>query len=375
MPGKKARGPTLRAATAKTDALREAGRGLLEKLEDQVQSLTKMADENLEQGLLGHYAEAMKMRSSAEQTLKELKRKLGLPVEGPPTDEPKDATPRLEEVNAEPAAQSEQRAPREPSLQPEPAPEQSGKPPAGSEKGATSQCALTPGGAKTSPLMPRYTWLPAEGDGCVLEILGPCSASSGSDASAAEVPDVDISDGAVRCRWEKSGWQLTLPVGFRVDQARCSVVRRPQVAWSSIWRSRQRRLRPSTSAQRSPAEALAGTMGFSLQLKQTQCGPGCWNSGRAVSYSRGRWRAASGRRSGQTATSSWRRATPSSQLSPGDWIASSSAWRRRFPSSRAFGSCAVGPWLLSTPAPGRATRHTSTAWRATTGGRSRASCT
>ncbi|CAE7550152.1 Egln3, partial [Symbiodinium sp. KB8] len=36
----------------------------------------------------------------------------------------------------------------------------------------------------------------------------------------------DISDGAVRCSWQTAGWQLTLAVGFRVDQARCKVVRR-----------------------------------------------------------------------------------------------------------------------------------------------------
>ena len=86
----------MQAATAKTEAMRDAALPLLRQLEEQVAKLTRMADENLEQGMwgflgrkkgplvrLGHYAEAKKMRDSAAGTLEELRKKLKLPEERP----------------------------------------------------------------------------------------------------------------------------------------------------------------------------------------------------------------------------------------------------------------------------------------------------
>ncbi|CAE8647959.1 unnamed protein product, partial [Polarella glacialis] len=61
-----------------TPEMHSKGAELIKMLEEQVQKLSEMADENLEQGFLGQHAESVAMRDSAMATLKSLKGQLGI---------------------------------------------------------------------------------------------------------------------------------------------------------------------------------------------------------------------------------------------------------------------------------------------------------
>lgn len=190
MTNRKAPKQAMQALSAKTDAVRANAMDLLKQLEDQVEKLNQMAEENLEQGMLGHYAEAIKMRDSAKETLQGLRQKLGLGVTGSPgeTQRAKPENPKVDSVVPKPK-------------------ENPTNPENSMEIVAEVKVAL--------PAEPCYRWI-LEGAG--LEIEDPCDAE--------EVPEVELADAAVRCSWPSSGWLLRLPVAFPMDLERCKVIRR-----------------------------------------------------------------------------------------------------------------------------------------------------
>eukprot|EP00411_Alexandrium_monilatum_P081718 CAMPEP_0175622446 /NCGR_PEP_ID=MMETSP0096-20121207/68932_1 /TAXON_ID=311494 /ORGANISM="Alexandrium monilatum, Strain CCMP3105" /LENGTH=88 /DNA_ID=CAMNT_0016927701 /DNA_START=55 /DNA_END=318 /DNA_ORIENTATION=+ len=58
---------------------RASGLEVLARFEEQVQSLSALAEQYLEQGLLGHHCEAVQMRDRAVETLRDTREKFGLP--------------------------------------------------------------------------------------------------------------------------------------------------------------------------------------------------------------------------------------------------------------------------------------------------------
>eukprot|EP00927_Polykrikos_kofoidii_P078003 TRINITY_DN74883_c0_g1_i1.p1 TRINITY_DN74883_c0_g1~~TRINITY_DN74883_c0_g1_i1.p1 ORF type:complete len:590 (-),score=83.32 TRINITY_DN74883_c0_g1_i1:47-1816(-) len=74
------------AVNEKVDKLKDAGRELLESLQQQADGLDQMAEEYLEQGLLGQHCDALQMRERVNKSLTQLRANLGLPVvENPPS--------------------------------------------------------------------------------------------------------------------------------------------------------------------------------------------------------------------------------------------------------------------------------------------------
>eukprot|EP00434_Breviolum_minutum_P028606 symbB.v1.2.025310.t1/scaffold2450.1/size78879/6 len=195
-------GKAMQALSAKTDAVRANAADLLQQLEDQVQKLNRMAEENLEQGMLGHYAEAIKMRDSAKETLEGLRQKLGLGVSVAPK-ETKLKTTEAKELKEEQEAKQAKAAQKTSGTQ-----EAEGKQ-AGTRLAHESKAGhvvSTDAKSNTSEeKAPCYRWDPRDTD---------------------EVPDVELSDSAVRCSWPNSGWLLRLPVAFSMDLERCKVLRR-----------------------------------------------------------------------------------------------------------------------------------------------------
>lgn len=202
MTNRKAPKQAMQALSAKTDAMRANAVDLLKQLEDQVEKLNQMAEENLEQGMLGHYAEAIKMRDSAKETLQGLRQKLGLGVTGSPGETQRPAEPENPKVDDKmpkmPKPKEGDPNPKENPMNPKEIVVKEVK---------AVKAAL--------PAEPCYRWI-LEGAG--LEIEDPCDAD--------EVPEVELADAAVRCSWPSSGWLLRLPVAFPMDLESCKVIRR-----------------------------------------------------------------------------------------------------------------------------------------------------
>ncbi|CAK9107506.1 unnamed protein product [Durusdinium trenchii] len=234
MPAQKA----VQALSAKTDAMRATAVPLLVKLEEQVEKLTKLADDYLEQGMLGHYAEAIKMRDSATVSLEGLQQKLGISGEAADL-----ATPTKAEVKKEAKKDAEREA-KEDAKRLSERDKDNGKKADAREAKEDTKKAVKDEPNEALDLCndePSYRWI-AAGEGCVVEIKGPaCEADAMPDvaplaAKAAFVrcifpsyqyaTDQELSEVQARCSWETSAWQLTLPVAFSLDVAKCKVVRR-----------------------------------------------------------------------------------------------------------------------------------------------------
>ncbi|CAE8607172.1 unnamed protein product [Polarella glacialis] len=224
--------------------VQSAGKDVLAKLEEQVQSLTKLADDYLDQGLLGHHEEASQMRDSAAKTLKDVSSRLGLAPDHLAARSESAKPPKLTPAQGISSSSRAAAEPKRPSDE-EPCPAADvGAVPVDAAARASAEADTSAnavpgwsqpagqGGSGGSALpLPRYRWLPqAEGNGATLEVLGPNSGSAAGAATSTsesdEPPEIDVAERVVRCSWHQSKWTLTVPLGFGADSAQCSVVRK-----------------------------------------------------------------------------------------------------------------------------------------------------
>eukprot|EP00404_Azadinium_spinosum_P057593 CAMPEP_0180769562 /NCGR_PEP_ID=MMETSP1038_2-20121128/41171_1 /TAXON_ID=632150 /ORGANISM="Azadinium spinosum, Strain 3D9" /LENGTH=303 /DNA_ID=CAMNT_0022804301 /DNA_START=1 /DNA_END=909 /DNA_ORIENTATION=+ len=279
--GRKALAAAVSSADAAERKMKGAGAELLERLEEQVEKLDKLAEDYLEQGLLGHNVEALQMRDKAAKTLEDMQKKLGIA----PSKKERKATTSTPAATA-PVAPAAARVPEvseavaapagTPNL---PKPTASGK--AASNEIASSEAASSkvssskatgskvPNGpisatavereperaageslgpqndsdvwhgaaaAAMEMFLPRYRWrslLHKEGsdgsgseDGTVLEVCG-----LAGDGGNFDELEVDMAEGAIRLdgQTEQALTAMvmgTLPLGFLTDLAMCRVLRR-----------------------------------------------------------------------------------------------------------------------------------------------------
>lgn len=201
----------------KSASIQQTGKDLLAKLQEQVDNLTRLADDYLDQGLLGHYEEALQMREGAKKTLEEMSAKLKMK---PPSSKPSPAT-------VVPTPESPASAVSVPDA-------------------ATTTLdigsallaegwSMPVGDSKDMifPLLPRYRWLSGQnGSGAMLEIMSPSSSSSNgveSDSESFEKPEVDIAERLVKCHWLGSGWTLTLSAGFCIHSQFSRLIRKRRI--------------------------------------------------------------------------------------------------------------------------------------------------
>eukprot|EP00930_Biecheleria_cincta_P020728 TRINITY_DN15518_c0_g1_i2.p1 TRINITY_DN15518_c0_g1~~TRINITY_DN15518_c0_g1_i2.p1 ORF type:complete len:503 (-),score=89.80 TRINITY_DN15518_c0_g1_i2:131-1639(-) len=249
--GRAAMAAALSSWEAAETKMKDAGAQLLARLQEQVDKLTKMAEDSLKEGLLGHYDEFLQMRDKARQTHEDMCKKLGV---DPPTKTDKGT--RDQRANA-----AGSHAPV-----PQPAGGSGGEAASSTgtgNNGANHQTCASPGqgaeggvaasfsmdsdtwhgaaGLSAEEMLPRYRWRASrhgsgEG-GAVLEVCGLADASGTYDEL-----EVDMAEGTVRLVWPhrsgsstnddhdyddgKATRALTLPLGFLTDLSLCRVLRK-----------------------------------------------------------------------------------------------------------------------------------------------------
>lgn len=272
--GKRAsKAPPATSGKACSDSVRGPALDIIAKLEEQVENLSTMAMEYLDQGLIGYHVEAIKMRDSAQKSLDETRAKLGIPK-----------PPALPAAAPPPAAAPQAPAAAEPSVPAAEAlskllshPDAAVRAAAASAAGAegTAKALLAPGSSFASLMedvpwssllgddtagaadaassrLPRYRWQGGADEVAQLEILGPSEA----EGEAQHEADIDVGESVVRLGWRRAGeaepfWSLTLPVAFRADASQASVVRKKRSAGGLL-----RLTLPSLGATQSAASSL-----------------------------------------------------------------------------------------------------------------------
>jgi len=266
--------PATHAASAEfnLEGIRREGQKILSKLEEQVKNIDRMAEEYLDQGLIGHHCEALQMKERTMETLRMTRRKLGLPEDGsapsapapaaaiapqpPPVQAAAAAAPApaadartasrqvvsadmtgVEKAGsaAKPIKQASKQSSATGAAPPEakqPVPASDAVAEAASQA-RTAAAGSTADGAWSTPAATgtdkpaRYRWREADqgtdANAAVLEV-------SGVFADAGSLM-VDVSATAVRISWpngegsERSN-SLTLPLAFVTDSEACQVVRK-----------------------------------------------------------------------------------------------------------------------------------------------------
>eukprot|EP00928_Gymnodinium_smaydae_P013895 TRINITY_DN15040_c0_g1_i3.p1 TRINITY_DN15040_c0_g1~~TRINITY_DN15040_c0_g1_i3.p1 ORF type:complete len:556 (-),score=147.40 TRINITY_DN15040_c0_g1_i3:59-1726(-) len=275
------------ASSARVEALRASLRGpaleVLEKLEAQVENLENLAEEYLDQGLIGCHVEACTMRDNAKKTLEETRKKFG--IASPPEPErpsrssatrapemlpadagaAKAAAPSAPAKSAAPAASGEAAANggaaaeaalgaliNHPDAMVRAAARMAAEQASGAAQGESSapvaaaraeeidddlwfrmlgdSCTSTSSASGSRP--PRYQWrqTPASsGAGALLRVAVPRAAEDEADRPL-DV-DVDVSERAVLLTWRQAACgsllhRLRLPLFFCTDAAATRVVRR-----------------------------------------------------------------------------------------------------------------------------------------------------